>query len=305
MIKHRTLFVINPAAGNGKSEKLIPTINSIVKDRDNVSLILTVKPGHATEIVQDYYKNFRRIICVGGDGTLNEMINADINFNNIIFGVLPVGSGNDFFKNLNLEKNIEHLVRYYYQPEIKMCQTDIAEAEFISSTEMPFKKKFINCLGLGFDANVANHKEQNSLFSGISAYIMGVFEALLAYSPINVNGKFDGNEITGKKLLITIGNGISSGGGFYLTPDADINDGFLDLTVADNTTRLKIIQNLPKALSRDKIRNVKEISMHRFKSAEFSFDKPNYIHADGELYSDMIVKVKVKITGKKAKFICG
>ncbi len=299
------LFILNPVAGKGNSKKVLPKINSLLKTFNHPFEIKSTEyKGHATIIMREIGNNYNYIVSIGGDGTLNEIING-INVNsNIKLCVLPVGSGNDFSGNLNLPKNIDDQLSLLFNKKYNEKSLDVGLAKYFNYEEEEQKKQlFLNNLGIGFDAYVAFLNQEDKILSGIVSYLIAVIRGLVRYKPLNVECIFNSDVISGKKLLITIGNGKSSGGGFYLNPKAEINDNLLDLTIIDDVSRYKILKSLPLALI-NKIETVNEVSMYKFNHLEIKLAEPYYIHADGEVFSKNVERLEVKLVPNSLKILC-
>jgi len=147
--KERWLFVVNSMAGRGKTGRilsdLITSLNNLGFDYE---VEVTKAPLHAVTLVCEYVKKgFRRIIAVGGDGTVNEVVNGIMKskkVDEIKFGVIPEGGGNDFAKNLKLDDNIEKGLKVLLRGKTKGVDVGKVEDNY-----------FINAFGMGFDAEVA------------------------------------------------------------------------------------------------------------------------------------------------------
>ncbi len=296
----KTLIIVNPKSGKGNGEKALPQIKSFLKQNNIQSEIaVTERHLHATEITKSNYLNYDKIIGVGGDGTLNEIVNG-IDFSNepqIELGVIPVGSGNDFARMLNLSKNINENLEliFNHAPVIKV---DVGEIKFKEKGGKNEKThKFLNGLGVGFDAYVAYINQHTKNFSGLVSYVYAVIKALINLEDMPVRIKLNNSIILGEKLLLAIGNGKTHGGGFYLNPDAEINDEILDLTVIEKLKKLQVIRKLPLALF-NRLETAKEVSMYKFKDVEIEIEKPYFVHTDGEIISEKISSLSVKCLPK-------
>ncbi|OGU35138.1 MAG: hypothetical protein A2068_04685 [Ignavibacteria bacterium GWB2_35_6b] len=298
------LFIINPVSGKGKGRKLQNKIQEYLNSNRIIhNIILTERPNHATEIVTALENQYKYIISVGGDGTLNEVINGCSLNNGTIFGVLPIGSGNDFALNLGFRKNLISNLEIICSDNASIRECDICQLEYFDkSVQKNVVKRFINNLGLGFDAQVAFINQHKKIFSGIISYVFAVLRALLKYRPINFVLKLKNDEIKGEKLLLTFGNGVSSGGGFYLTPHAKIDDNSIALTTIDFISRFKLLRKLPLALI-NKLETVKEASMYKTSNADVSVNGEIYIHTDGESAYINTDRIIVNVLDKKIKFI--
>jgi YegS/Rv2252/BmrU family lipid kinase len=256
-------------------------------------------------LVKNYCKEYDIIIAVGGDGTVNEVVNGMLSCNNQkTFGVLPVGSGNDFVKNLNLPKNIEDILSVYHNDNLsEVIKSDIGVINFKEYENDTDKVHyFINGLGIGFDAYVAYLNQQNKTLSGLTSYILAVFKALLNYKMLDVNVEGNNFKITGKKLMLTIGNGISSGGGFYLTPNAVINDSILNFSIFEAISRRRLLTALPLVLL-NKIDKIPEATMYEFKELSIRLLEPYYVHCDGEIITDKMLSADIKLADRNLDVI--
>ncbi|PID59548.1 MAG: hypothetical protein CR986_05800 [Ignavibacteriae bacterium] len=102
----KIVFIVNPYSGKGRGRESIPLIKKYCKANNIISdIISTEYPRHATELAENY-NNAEILISAGGDEALNEIINALNDYAPVQIGVLPIGSGNDFSRNLNLVKGI-------------------------------------------------------------------------------------------------------------------------------------------------------------------------------------------------------
>ncbi|MCB0749028.1 MAG: hypothetical protein KDC90_16330, partial [Ignavibacteriae bacterium] len=108
--------------------------------------------------------------------------------------------------------------------------------------------------------------------------------------------------IKGEKLMISIGNGISSGGGFYLNPNAKVDDGILDLSIFEKITRRRLLSALPMALV-NKIEKVPEASLTRTEKIKIELKNPYFMHCDGEIISEDLSEAYVSLYDKKIKII--
>lgn len=302
MIKY--LIVINPISGSGKAKKYINQIDSFFLSRKlEYKIILTEYHGHAIKIVKDYEDYYDVIICAGGDGTVNEIVNG-FNFSlEKTFAVLPIGSGNDYASNLNLSKDINSLLERIINPNGKFIYSDVILIRF-KENNIWQEKLSLNAIGIGFDAYVAYLNQHNKRISGIISYILAVFKGLKNLRPINFKLYIDKREVQGNFVVITIGNGKTSGGGFYLNPQAIINDGIFNITTIDKVSKIKLLKELPKALI-NKLDKVKEATFYDGTSIRIEFDEPYFVHSDGEILGTEVTEMEIELFNHKIKTIVG
>ncbi len=300
------LYIVNPVSGKGKGSKLIPQISQyLISNKVDYTLLVTEYPTHATQLVKDNLSGFDNLISVGGDGTLNEVINGiDPHvFNKIYLGVLPVGTGNDFIKNINFSKDlIENLIILHNSTRCSR-EIDIIKIEYTTkNSDIRQTHLFANGAGIGFDAYVGALTQNNKHLSGVFAYIYSVVKALFNYKMINGDFIFNEQKISGNKLMITLGNGISHGGGFYLTPNAKIDDSLIDVSIFDQVSRRRLLSVLPKALV-NKIETVPEAHLYKTKVVEIFLTTPYYLHCDGEIICKDLTHAEISIYKNKIKII--
>ncbi len=287
---------------------MLPQLKSLLNNHANhTEILLSERPMHAAELSKEISNNSNGIIVsVGGDGTLNEIINGlNLEKENVI-GVLPIGSGNDFIKNIGLSKIFsKDLDLVLGGNKAKYKNVDLGFVEYKKRGSDEIKTRvFSNAVGIGFDAQVAHLNQTNKKLSGLISYINAVFRSLKTLRLLDVSLKFNDMHIKGHKLLITIGNGTCSGGGFYLNPNAIVDDELLDITVIEPISKIKLLVELPKVLF-NKLSSIKEAVMYKTEFAEINLSEPAFVHTDGESLGDDIVSLNVKILKGKLKFISG
>lgn len=272
-MKH--LFILNPAAGKGKALKLIPAIKTyFAASNEEFDIEITKYPGHATEIAAEYSSRQPcRIYSVGGDGTLNEVLNGMAGSSSSL-AVIPGGSGNDFIKSIEPGSDLENIIPRTVEGTAGLI--DMARVN---------DKYFINIASLGFDAQVAHttlHFKKIPLISGSMAYILGILSTILQRKSNLLEIKIDEASIKADALLIAIGNGRYYGGGIMAVPEAEITDGIFDICLVDNLSRLKILHLFPLYM-KGKHAKIKEVHFYKGKKVEIKSAAPIAMNSDGEI----------------------
>lgn len=275
------LFIINPVAGHGKPLKLIPEIKKIFSFRnDNYKIEITERPGHATEIAKDYTsKKKYRVYSIGGDGTLNEVLNGVVNSGSSL-AVIPAGNGNDFSRNFNLDLNVTSK-RYGYEI---LNRTVNGKEEPVDIVKIN-NRYFINISSVGLDAEVANTTnklKKTGLLRGSFAYLVGIFATLLKFNSHILKVTIDGQTFEKESLLLAVANGKYYGGGIQPAPDACINDGFLDICFVKKMSVLKIIRLLPLYI-KGQHGGLEEVTFYKGKKIEVQNAREMALNIDGEI----------------------
>jgi len=285
--RNEWLVLVNPNAGNGMGKKDWLTISSLLRDA-NISFTekFTESKGHAITLTREGITDgFRKIITVGGDGTLNEVVNGvftmnDTDTSDISLGLIPVGTGNDWGRMFGIPLNYEKAIGIIR--DNKLMLHDIG---MVSYYEGVLKKNryFINIAGLGFESvvvrrtNIQKDKGRN----GKAIYLYNLLLSLLSYKNTRAEVDIDGKKIEADVFSINVGNGRYCGGGMRQTPDAIPYDGLLDVTIINGMGKLEIIRNL-KILYDGTILSHPKIDGFRGKNIKVTSDSEIYTEADGE-----------------------
>ncbi|MBX3008204.1 MAG: hypothetical protein KF816_09280 [Melioribacteraceae bacterium] len=302
------LIIVNPYSGNGRAKKSYKIIKEWLFENPEIQKITTLFYSNTLQetidLTSNLSNNIKKILIVGGDGSLNQFLNLTPNFDQFLIGIIPSGSGNDFVKNFAIPGNIKEQLNLYLNTESNLLVSDILYCTFSGEGVNQQQKLIINSMGIGFDGLVAYHKNNSNIDNGILSYIVSVFSSLKERKPISANLLYGNStaKICNSLLLICIGNGISSGGGFYLTPNAKITDHLFDISIIENISTSKLLRSLPLALI-NKISGIPEISFLKEKEMAIKLHHKTHIHIDGELIFGNFDQIHVKLADKKLKLM--
>ena len=276
-------IIINPKAGQGRTQGLWQDIESQIKKLGVAySPIFTQGVGDAIKLAQAAQDaGFKKIFIVGGDGTLNEVING-IDLNQTTVGVIPTGSGNDLGKMIGIRKVSDGLLSLSRQNKRRI---DLGKTH---------DRLFANNLGVGFDAHVAANQKRFKKFKGNSGYVLSTLKVLCDFKATLVEVMIDEHRFFEKIISLSIGNGQFHGGCFKLTPDAQIHDGLLDICIIKETNKARLIYNIPKAM-RGTHQCLKEVRYFQAKKIALSSERPLFIHLDGEPLPEPITELEVEV----------
>ncbi len=290
--KKKYLLIVNPVGGSGKTLKALPEIESIFRKRGLAyEFHFTQEPMHATELVKELADDFDVIVAVGGDGTINEIINGLPELNKP-FGLIPIGTGNDFARSCCIplddpESAIDILIEHNDQ------KIDVGLVN---------ERRFVNVLGLGFEGRANEVGRKLSFIKGSIKYLLAIAWVLIFYKRIPIKLEAEGISIDEDIYLISIGNGWNVGGGLQLTPKAKLEDGFFDLCIVRNISRWTVIKNFSRLLN-GTIDVLDEIEIFRVKSLKVTGNKPIPMHLDGEKLGGDRTSLDVSIIPKSQRVI--
>ena len=258
----KTVFVINPRAGQGKKvQSLIDKINSL-KGADT-KIYITKSKKDATSYVKSYCEKMgpARFIACGGDGTFHEVLNGVIGFDGAEIGVIPVGTGNDFCRNFGENTSFDDISCHVFGKSVA-CDAIRYKTVTKNGTISGYCANMFN---IGFDCNVADLKgkmEESPFVFGAMSYIISIFVMLIGKKGANLKIEIDGKEEHfGKLLLTSVANGCYCGGGIKSNPLASLHDGFMDINIVKNVSRAKFLSLLPHYMKGDflKLKNIEKV----------------------------------------------
>lgn len=273
-MKH--IFIVNPYTCKNKTQEYITTIESICHELgETYEVYQTDYIGHACDIAKRFNKEDNVCIySVGGDGTANEVANGLAP--EVPMAIIPVGTGNDFFRMLQLDStNIP-----------KIIKDTIQGKEIAIDYGLCNNKVFLNTTTMGLDARV-NHTVcamlKNTYLPKFMLYGLAAISNVLNPRPflstIHVNGK----SIETKSILIAVMNGRYYGNGFSPTKTAELHDGKFDICIVHNTSIPRMLRLLPKYFKGD-TSDIKEITNLRSNKITINAREPIHVQTDGENY---------------------
>jgi diacylglycerol kinase (ATP) len=271
----KAVLIVNPEAGRGLGREMGPAIGRYLHELGLPTRILnSTGPGDVQTKVRAALADKPRVVIVaGGDGTVHEAVNGWMQAGGgAPLGVVPVGTGNDFVKMLDLSHDWREACWRIVRGDTR--RVDVGKCNDFW---------FANGLGIGFDAQVALEANKIRWLRGNAVYGLALAKILLLmHSTPEVRVRYGEEKLTTPITLLTVNNGKVEGGAFVMAPDAEIDDGLFDVVVAKGMGRLGILQLLPQVLKGQHMSHPKVV---KFRAARLSVeaDVPLPIHADGEL----------------------
>jgi diacylglycerol kinase (ATP) len=289
----RVAILANPYAGRGRTrafgEQLRPELEALGL---TATFKWTEKPVEGIELARGLAGDHDILCVIGGDGTVHEAVNG-LMPNPIPLVVVPSGSGNDFSKLFPCPRTPQELV--------ETIKTGFGARIDVLDTGVRY---CVNSIGIGFEALVTHHSRSIRRLGGVPLYLTAVFKALLSYDTPDLTIELPGGErLTGPRLLVSIGNGICAGGGFYLTPGALPDDGQLELCIVEALNRRRIVRLLPKALNGSHT-DKPGVVMRTATAVKISSTAPYHLHIDGEYLGEKRWDLPINILQKSLPVLC-
>lgn len=288
------LFIMNPMAGKGAGARADAALEGMLKRSGlGYRVAYTEGPGHATQLARASKSRF--VVAVGGDGTINEVVNGVAGTDHVM-GVIPAGSGNDLIRSLGIPHAMERALQVLKAGRVEKIDVGKVQTGRLTGGSIEYApwRLFVNGLGIGFDGAVARRVSEITYLRGTLLYLAAVLQIVWKYRVPEMSLCVDDRKWTGREFLMAVGNGRSAGGGFYLTPEAEVADGWLDLMIIRSVAIRRILGIIPgvmggKPVRRDFVRYLKLKTLEARSSDTFN------VHADGEIVGRDVHGVRVAV----------
>ena len=290
-------FILNPAADKSRSARHAEWLRSEAEKRwVSYEIVLTTAGEPIKELAAKKAESFDVIVACGGDGTVHQVVNG-IAEKNTGFAVLPVGTGNDFAKSLNLPKKRKAI--------LDLIQENHFHHADLIRFEGDAEGWCVNTLGIGMDGLANHYSKSFDRLKGFIIYILGALKASFTFRGANFSiSSRNGNALSGEYLMVTVCNGKWEGGTFFIAPDADLFDGKAELVTVKKISILKVLlymaffKNGPASW-------MKALRTRKIAAIKIRSDRPVAIHADGEQLGTDIRDLTVNVIEGALPVIAG
>lgn len=296
----KTCVILNPWAGRGQAGQRRAELERALREAGVVyDLLTTFSHGGATELAyQAIERGYDMLVAVGGDGTINEVVNGIAGSRERLersasLAIIPMGTGSDFVKVLDtlrpddLPGGAALIARGQARP------VDLGHIT-VESGRQTITRYFINGLGMGIDAQVAVESAKLTRLKGFAVYLVAVIRALTIYRPTMMHVRYDTREVRRRMLLTTVANGRCQGGGFWMTPEALIDDGILDLCMVEKMRLDEIIRYIPRMMEGTHTA-LRQATMGRACHVEVECANPIPVATDGEVVATDARRITVNV----------
>ncbi len=296
--KKKILLIANPYSAGKKGKRTIPLVEKRLRESGiSYYLRITEYPGHAYEIVKkSEIREYNAIVSLGGDGTNYEVLNGLIKNHNIKdippLGIIPVGRGNSFARDLDIfttEDGISSL--------IKKRTRDVDVCRYTQEGEDYY---FVNLMGFGFVTDAAKTAASFKWLGDLS-YVLGVLHRTLGLRFHRLEMEIDGKKYTGKNCFVEICNSRYTGGTMLMSPGSEIDDGYMDLVVLSELSRWSLIKTFPKIFKGTHLSHP-AIEYIRCKKVKVRTTPSKQLLPDGELSGT--TPTEVDILPKHVRYLC-
>lgn len=304
-------FIVNEYGGSGSVRRNWHYLYTYMKDKGvKFKSYKTKEPGHAKRIaegicnINDAVDTDKRIVVVGGDGTINEVINGITDFSKIMFGVIPLGSANDFAVGIGLSRDpmvaLNNILEAEGYTNIDLGKITLSNGKI---------RLFGISAGLGLDAYVCKKANEsnfknilNRIHMGDASYVIHTVGALFTMKQISVTVEVDDSEMEFDRLIYLASMNMPiEGGGVRMAPAATATDGKLTMVCGHSVSRLQAPPVLIKLMSA-KHENLDAFTIMDFTKLTIKAESPMVYHTDGEV-GEEIDRISVECLPGYLKFL--
>jgi YegS/Rv2252/BmrU family lipid kinase len=286
----RYLVILNPAAGRGAAARAGRAIRAAMDAAGaQYDVVETEAPGHAVELARRAADGgWTAVVAAGGDGTVHEVANGLLreagDGATLPLGIVPVGSGNDFAKLVGAPTDAAAATRRLLAAAPRRVDAGRVGDRF-----------FTNGVGIGLDARVGIEAAKVRRLRGLAIYLWALARVLPGFRPPRIRVELDGAVVAdGPMTLVTAANGGCHGGGFWICPGARIDDGVLDVAVAEGMGIAGILDLLPRVMRGTHVGRP-GVHMLRGRRLRVTSPDPLPVHADGEILAEAAHELEVEI----------
>ncbi|MEM7033208.1 MAG: diacylglycerol kinase family protein [Chloroflexota bacterium] len=289
-------IILNPYAGRWKAKTHLERIEAIFHEANiEVDIVKTERSGQASELAREAAEaGIETVVAVGGDGTISEVMNGLVEAAGEgqagTLGIIPVGTGNDLAAMLDLPINVE-----------KACQKIIAGNTRIIDLGNVNGHFFDNNSAVGLEPVVTQEAAKITWLRGAMVYLAGALRGIAKRPGWMADLEWDDGAYQGPIALISVGNSPRTGGAFWMTPNAKLDDGLLDVVFTPILSRLQLLALLPLTFSGKHI-NHKAVTHLQVTELRIKMD-PTPIQADGELIADAATEITYTVVPQKLRVI--
>lgn len=279
----RAALIVNPQAGNGRAAELLPRAEAALRGHGiPVHVEPTTSLAHAGRLAMDAAQAGELTVALSGDGLIGAVAGVLADAGGVL-GVLPGGRGNDFARVLGIPSDIEGACAVVAQGAER--RVDVGEVD---------GRPFIGIASAGFDSEANRVANETRIVKGNLVYAYGALRALATWSPARFTLELDGGRtLSYQGYSVAAANSSAYGGGMFLAPDAQLDDGQLDIVCIGQTSRRRYLRDLPKVFSGSHVQS-SSVHIERAREMRVSSDRPFTMYADGDPIGELPVTVRAR-----------
>jgi YegS/Rv2252/BmrU family lipid kinase len=277
----RHVVIVNPFAGGGRGRELLPRLETALRERElEYGLVITTSAAHGCMEARDAATRGEIPVVMSGDGLIGQVA-GELAGGSVPLGVIPGGRGNDFARVLGIPLDVAGAVDLLAVGATRAV--DVGEVN---------GRRFVGIASCGFDSDANRIANETRIVGGNLVYLYAALRALAAWKPARFEVVLDGRLHAFTGYAVAAANSKAYGGGMYLAPGAELDDGELDVVLTSETSKLRVLFNLPKVFKGRHTEN-DEVTIVRASEVEIRADRPFAVYADGDHVADLPATIRV------------
>jgi YegS/Rv2252/BmrU family lipid kinase len=276
----RALLIVNPFAGGGRAAKVLPAVESSLRAQGVAFRVEKTRDlAHAGELAREAAAAGEVAAALGGDGLVGAVAGA-LHGTDGVLGVLPGGRGNDLARVLGISR-----------------EPDAAAAVLATGRERPLDlgevdgRMFVGVASCGFDSDANRIANEARWVRGNLVYAYAALRALAGWRHATFTLGVDGEAVTMRGWTVAAANSKAYGGGMYVAPDAELDDGLLDVLTWAASSKLQLLRLLPRVFKGTHV-EVPEVEVRRARELTIAADRAFTIYADGDPIGELPVTIR-------------
>src|SRR5436190_23222390 len=274
-------LIVNPAAGGGRARSLLPEVErAFAVRRLDYRVVRTEGTDHGIAAAREAVASGEVPVVMSGDGMIGQVGGA-LAGTGATLGIIPGGRGNDLARVLGIPRHPDGAVGVLATGAAR--EIDVGEAN---------GRRFLGIASCGFDSECNRLANEVRIVRGNLVYAYSALRTLAAWRPARFELALDGEprELVGYSVIVA--NSKAYGGGMFIAPDAELDDGLLDVVLESDVSKLRFLANLPKVFKGTHVAEP-EVTVLRAREVEIAADRPFELYADGDPLADLPVRVRL------------
>jgi diacylglycerol kinase (ATP) len=277
-MKPDTLVIVNPTSGGGRALRAEPEVAGLFASRGYSAKFVHSKSSEDIRelAARAAAEGFRIVVALGGDGAFHHLVEG-IRGTDVVAGFFPAGNGNDIARSLGIPLDPVTAANEFLRRRPRAV--DLVRVRFGDGSVA----HYMGAGGMGLDAEAAHLANTRfRTWPGVTRYLAGAFTIFFREPLLNVTAEMDGATWSGRALFVAVANATSYGSGVRIAPQAEMDDGLLDVVIVGDVGLLRLVEAIPIVLTSGDLRGFPEVTRYRCRHVALRADRAARVHGDGE-----------------------
>ena len=282
MTPGRLLLIVNPSSGSGRGAELLPEVERQLRARRlEFGTVITKSLDHGVQEARSASERGETPVVMSGDGLIGQ-IGGALAESGATMGIVPGGRGNDFARVIGIPDEPAEAVALLAQGNTRSI--DVGEVN---------GRRFLCIASIGFESVANRLANETSMLRGGLVYFYAGLRTLASWKPATFSVRLDGDPaVSFEGYSVQVANSRAFGGGFFIAPNAELDDGLFDVVTVGDSSKLAFLSGMPKAKQGEHL-DREQVKVLRAAEVEVTADRDFAVYADGEHLADLPAKLRV------------